>query len=60
MKSKRRPIDDDEALFEMVLGVIFGFGAGLCLAGLAVAFVVAFAPQWIPRPLLLMLGVPVG
>jgi len=51
----KRP-DDDEALFELVRGVIFGLGAGVCLIGLATSLAVAFAPQWIPSPLLSMFG----
>jgi hypothetical protein len=42
------PIDDDDGLFEMVLGVIFGFGAGLCILGLGAAAVFAFFPEHIP------------
>lgn len=51
-----RPARDDDGLFELMLGWILGFGAGLCLASLAAVFVIAFAPQWIPQPLLAILA----
>ncbi len=54
------PAGSSDSFFELVLGLLFGIGAGICTIGLLTVPIVLFAPQWIPRPLLLMLGVPNG
>jgi hypothetical protein len=59
MKFKHRSMEDD-SLFEMALGLIFGLGAGVCLIGITVSLIIAFAPQWLPQPLLLLLGATPG
>ncbi len=57
---KFKHVMNDDGLFELALGWIFGFSAGVCLLALAAGIVIASAPQLIPRPLLLLLGVPIG
>jgi hypothetical protein len=46
---------NDDGLFELVLGWIFGFGAGLCVLGLGAAVVFAFFPEQIPALLIRLL-----
>jgi len=42
----------NDGVAELLLGLIFGAGIGICIAGLATVVVLVFFPEYAPRLLL--------